>query len=258
VGARIARSIAMQALRQKPVFGLDHEARKQIRETRATILDTLRADPESFKALVIADVLCDIDPDRDPALATQRARFRATRGADWRVRAKALGLDRLLYHLANGWRDARIGRDAVPVLERRAAEIGEARAEGVEPGTIDVSFVPDELARDRRVVIAYHRSRHLRRVAITIDKLHHGELVLTERPGSGQFTIVEKRGGYGTMIREAYRDGGVVMTLNTPWHDGEESIHAKSWTRWVEESLAELARLATTKRRSRAARTTSG
>ena len=228
----------------KPVFGLDVEARRQIRETRDTLLEALRNDPDDFRALVIADVLGEIDYERDPALAAHRMRFRATRAADWPVRARALGLDRLLFHLANGWRESRIGADAIPVLERRAAEIGEARPPGVELGTIDASYIPAELAG---AVIGYHASGHLRRVAVAIDALHHGELVLAERPGTGELTLVEKRGGYGTMIREVYRDGRVVTTLNSPWHDGEESIDAKPWTRWVEENLADLARLATTR-----------
>jgi hypothetical protein len=238
----------MDALRQQPVFALDHEARKQIRDTRATVLEHLRAAPDDFKALVIADVLGEIDPDRDATLAAHRMRFRATRSADWQLRAKQLGLDRLLFGLACGMMRSRIGRDAVPVLERYAIAINEARASETPRGHIDSSYIPAELASDRRAIIEVHPSGHLARVAILVDKLHNGELVLAAQPGAGQFTLVEKRGGYGTMIREVYRDGNVVTTLNTPWHDGEESLAPKSWTRWIEENLADLARLSTLSR----------
>ncbi len=95
-------------------------------------------------------------------------------------------------------------------------------------------------------------SRRTRAPAILIDNLHNGELELAETPGSGHFRIVEKLGGYGTMISENYRSGGVVTVLNTPWHDGEESVERKSWTRWVEECLASLAQL--TSRPARPAR----
>jgi len=244
----------MDALRQQPHFPLDHEARRQIRETRTTILDHLSREPDDLKALVLADVLGEIDPDRDPALAGHRMRFRATRPADWKVRARALGVDALLFHLATGLAGARIGKDAVPVLEHYATEISEARAATAIPGIIDASRVPEVLAADRRVTIAYHPNGHLARVAVRIDRLHDGELELAEEPGSGHYRIVEKRGGYGTMIAESYRNGRVWTTLNTPWHDGEESSAKKPWTRWVEENLADLARLATTAPRARSRR----
>ena len=244
----------MDALRTRPVFAHDHETRKQIRETRATLLEHLAGAPDDFQALVLADVIGELDPDRDPELAAHRARFRASRAADWPVRARQLGLDRLLYHLAHGLRGARMSQQAIEILERRAAEIGEARATGVAAGHLDESCVPADLAGDRRVQIDYHASGHLARVAVHLDDLHEGELELAEIPGSGHFRIVEKRGGYGTMIREDYRDGGIVTTLNTPWHDGEESISIRPWTRWVEECLAELARLTSARRPARRSR----
>ncbi|HEX7703949.1 MAG TPA: hypothetical protein VF403_24575, partial [Kofleriaceae bacterium] len=97
----------METLRQQPFFKLDHEARKQIRETCTTILEHLDRAPDDLMGLVLADVLGEIDPDRDPGLAAHRMRFRATRTADWKLRAKELGLDRLLYHLARGMTEAR-------------------------------------------------------------------------------------------------------------------------------------------------------
>jgi hypothetical protein len=233
----------MDALRQEPVFVFDHETRKQVRETRETILEHLRTAPDDFKALVLADMLGEIDPDRDATLAAHRMRFRATRPTDWKHKARELGLDRIVFHLAHGMSEARIGRDAVPLLERYATEISEARAANVEAGHIGASSVPDVLARDRRAKITYHPSGHLAKVAVYFDDLHHGSLELSEVPGSGRYQIIEKRGGYGTMITEEYRDGGVITTLNTPWHDGEESITKRPWTRWVEENLADLARL---------------
>jgi hypothetical protein len=234
----------MDALRQRPVFALDHEARKQIRETRATILEHLRTDPDDFKALVLADVIGEIDPDHDAALAAHRMRFRATRTADWTVRARELGLDRLLFHLAHGMTASKIGLPAVPILERRAVEISEARAPGVTVGKIDADAIPAGLVRDSRVTIAYHPSGHLKHVKLHIDELHRGELTLDAKPGSGHYMIVEKRGGYGTMIQEAYRDGAIVTTLNTPWHDGEESREPAAWTKWVLQNLGDLERLA--------------
>ena len=255
----------MEALRQKPVFALDHEARKQIRETRATILEHLRGEPDDFKALVLADAVGEIDPDRDATLAAHRLRFRATRPADWKVRARELGLDRLLFHLVQGMLQARIGAGAVPALERYATAISEARADLGAAGHIDASSVPAGLRVEGGgftpppgVDATYHPSGHLARVKVYLDELHHGELVLGEQPGSGRYTIVEKRGGSGTMIREDYRDGGVVTTLNTPWHDGCESIDKKSWTRWVEDNLADLARLAAIKPARRARRRRAG
>ena len=245
----------MDPLRQAPYFALDHEARRQIRETRSTVLEHLAHEPDDLQALVLADVLAEIDPDRDPQLAAHRTRFHATRAGDWKVRARALGIDALLYRLATGLAEARIGTAAVPVLEHHATEISEARASEVAPGLIDASCIPDALATHPAVEIAYHPSGHLARVAVHVDELHDGVLELAPEPGSGHYRIVEKRGGYGTMIAEDYRNGRVVTTLNTPWHDGTESSAKKSWTRWVEENVADLARLATTApRRARARR----
>lgn len=233
----------MHPLAATPHFALDHEAREQIRQTRGTLRDTLASEPDRLLALVMADVLEELAPDRDRVVADHVARFRATRRADWRVQARAEGVDRLLYHLAAGWREARIGGDAAVILERRAAEIGEARPAGTRAGLIDAAYVPDALVDDTRCTIAYHPSGHLQRVAVDIDDLHRGTLELAEAPGAGSFTFIEKRGGYGTMINDRYRDGAIVTTLNTPWHDGEESRSERPWTRWVEECLAELARL---------------
>jgi hypothetical protein len=68
--------------------------------------------------------------------------------------------------------------------------------------------------------------------------------LLDATPGSGSYQIVEKRGGYGTMISEEYRDGAIITTLNTPWHDGCESRVPAAWTKWVMSNLGDLARLA--------------
>ncbi|MFN0247045.1 MAG: hypothetical protein ACKV2T_09055 [Kofleriaceae bacterium] len=231
----------MDQLRQQPVFPFDAKARTQLRESRQTLLDHLRTDPDDFQALVLADVIGEIDPDHDAALAAHRMRFRATRSPDWMAQARERGLDRLLFHLADGMRSARFGRDAVPVLERRAIEISEARAPGVAAGTIDASFVPASL----RSVATYHPSGHLARIRVYRDDLHHGELSLAATPGAGTYSISEKRGGYGTTIRDSYRNGCIVTTLNTPWHDGEESSVAAPWTKWVMQQIDDLARLAT-------------
>ena len=228
---RVALVVRMQ---QKPYFRFDHETRKQIEETCATLLDHLRDKPDDLQGLVLADVFAELDR----SVAVHAARFRQTRTADWKWRAKELGIDRLLFHLARGLADARIGKDAIAILERRAAEIGEARAAGTAVGLIDKSYVP------KGVRASFHPSGHLARASVDRGELRQGELVLDATPGSGRFRIIEKRGGYGTMISDEYRDGCVITTLNTPWHDGEESREPKPWTRWVEENLADLARLA--------------
>ena len=237
---------------------LDPEAIKQLRETRFTVLDTLRDEPNHFKALVMANALAELDPDHDPALAAHRRRFQATRAAGWALQAKAEGLDGLLFALARGWSDGNIGRAAVPVLEGYAEEIGEARPPGVARGHIDAAYLPAQLTGDARVKLDFHPSGHLARVSLSIDALHSGALVLDRKPGAGSYEIVEERGGSGTMIREHYRDGAVHSILNTPWHDGVESSQPKAWTRWVEENLADLARLSAAplrqKRRARASK----
>jgi hypothetical protein len=228
----------------KPVFPFDHEARKQIRATRTTLLATLAVEPDDFTALVLAEVIGAIDPDRDATLASHRMRFRAVREPTWRVTARERGLDRLLFHLAHGFASARIGRDAVPILEQYADEISEARRDGVAPGLIDTRMIPESLATDPRVQVTAHASGHLARVGIEIDLLNEGELVLAEQPGSAAFSITQKLGGYGTLTRERYKAGSVHQTLNTPWHDGEDSSYETPWTKWVMASLDELASLA--------------
>jgi hypothetical protein len=227
---------------------MDHEARKQLHETRETLLAHLTAHPDDLKALVLADVVCAIEPAHDASLAVHATRFRKTRRADWKLRARELGLDRLLFHLANGWRAAEIGTSAIPVIERRATEINEARPPRVPAGHIDASFVPAGLTA------TFHPSGHLKRVAVVVDRNHNGELVLDETPGSGHFRVVRMRGGSGTMLDERYRDGTIYITLNTPWHDGAEATEVKPWTRWVEECLADLAELLTVQPTARRAR----
>ena len=236
----------------KPVFGLDVEARKQLRETRATLLAHLAEDRDDLFALVMADVVGEIDPIGDAELAAHRARFRQMRGSDWLVRARERGIHRLLFHLAHGWAQRGIGRDAVPVLERHAIEISEARAAGVPGGLIDKSFVPNELLGHRRAKVQYYRSGHLQRVAIEIDSMNEGSLELDETPGAGRFAITQKIGGYGTYTTELYRDGAIVTTLCTPWHDGEESREPMPWTKWVLASLDALAALASVKPQKKA------
>jgi len=228
----------MQALSQTPAYGLDHETRKQIAETTQTLLDHLRGDADDFKALVLADAISAIDPTHDRELSRHAERFRATRNAGWRDRARSMGLDRVLFSIAAGLRSLRIGEAAAVALDARAVEISEARPSGALAGSIDKSYVPDG------VHATFHPSGHLHRASVHIDELHHGELVLDALPGSGRFSIVEKRGGYGTMISDAYRDGCVITTLNTPWHDGTESSEPMAWTKWVMQNLGDLARLA--------------
>ena len=225
-----------------PTFLLDHDAARQLRETRATILEHLAGDPDDLMGLVIADVLAELDPDHDPILIGHAARFRRDHPTPqiWRDQARRRGIDRLLFRIADGMKAASIGRAAVPVFARRAAEICEARPFGVTRGHIDASMIPAGLAR---ASITYHATGHLARVAIDLDRMNQGELILDATPGSGDFTLVAKRGGYGTVIRERHERGTVLSILNTPWHDGEESREVITWTRWVQQCLASLEEL---------------
>ena len=223
---------------------MDPEAMKQLRETRETLLETLRDHPEDLLAQVLAELIAEIDPDRDARLLAQRDRFRRTRPQDWQARAQQRGAHRLLFHIAHGWAEAGIGRAVVPVLERFATEISEARPAGVPRGHIDRSMIPEALLEDPRVRVAFHPSGHLSEVKVRIDELHEGSLSLSELPGRGSFHLVEKRGGYGTAITERYAGGRVHSTFNSPWHDGEESSYAAPWTKWVLGSLDDIARIA--------------
>lgn len=228
----------MKQLGQRPYFRHDHELRRQLRESRETVLAHLREQPDDPRALLLADVLGELDGD--PELAHHSTRFRAQRPANWLDDARRGGMDRVLFHLADGLRSSRFGADAIPVLERRAIEISEARPAGTAPGWIDETFVPEALARDRRVRVRVHDG-HLAHVRVSIDADRYGELDLGRH--RGESLLVEPRGGYGTMIREHYVCGRVTITLNTPWHDGTESTIDAPWTRWVVERLEELERL---------------
>ncbi|HTR49430.1 MAG TPA: hypothetical protein VMJ10_01910 [Kofleriaceae bacterium] len=233
----------MHPLKQRPVFGHDVEMRKQLRETRDTLLAHLRDKPDDFNALVLADVIGELDAD--PSLSAHRAHFRAIRPDDWREQARVHGLDRVLYHLAEGLRSSGFGKDAIPVFERRADEIAEARAPGVAPGSIDASFVPDALTTSRRARVVY-AGTELASVRVTVNADVYGSLSLDTARCTGEFELVEPRGGSGTAIYETYADGAVHTTLCTPWHDGTESTEPKIWTRWVMDCIADLARISRT------------
>ena len=228
----------MNQLRQRPYFRHDLELHRQLRETRETVIAHLREAPDDPRALLFADVLAELDSDRE--LATHAMRFRAVRPATWADDARRAGLDRVLFRLADGMRSSRFGRDAIPILERRAIEISEARPPGVAAGWIDETFVPDALAADQRVRVRSHGG-HLARVAVKLAAVRYAELELGRY--RGRFEIVEKIGGYGTMTRETYACGRVTTTLNTPWHDGTESTSDAPWTRWVVDCLDQIARL---------------
>jgi hypothetical protein len=215
-----------------------HELRRQLREARETVLAHLRERPDDPRALLLADVLGEIDHDRE--LAEQRMRFRALRRDDWLDEARRGGIDRVLFRIADGLRGSRSGHDAIAVLERRAIEISEARPEGTPAGWIDASFLPEALANDRRVRVRYHEG-HLAHVRVAIDVDRHGELDLARH--RGESTLVEPYGGHGTRICERFVCGRVTTTFYTPWHDGVETTADVPWSRWVVDRLADLARL---------------
>jgi hypothetical protein len=248
----------------------DPEASDQIRETRATLLDHLRAEPGDFKAMLMADVVSEIDPDRDPTLIAHGQRFRELRGDGWEARARTLGLDALLFNLCEGMHGRGIGRAALPVLARRAGEISadpltlallgdrmrelaehvvatglaralEERAPDVAAGWIDRSFVPTALVDSPHVTLRYHPSGALAHAEIDSHRINCGALQLGCRAGSLYYT--GRRGGSGYAVSERYAGGAIHSTLCTPWHDGEESSETFPWYRWAAESLAKLAEI---------------
>jgi hypothetical protein len=254
---------------------LDTKARTQIRETRQTLLDHLRDAPGDFKALLLASVVAELDPDRDPALLAHAARANTLRAKDpsgWAKRARDQGLDVVLFGLAQGLHRAEFGADAIPVLARRCAEIssrsvilallreylrdredaatGRAlaaidaaiaeRTPRLAAGVIDASFVPEQLATSPHAKVRYHHDGHLAEVVIRKGRWK-GRLQLDPRPGTGRYQLEGFTAGSGHLTSETYRDGQVHTTLNTPWHDGCESSETLAWTRWVAECLGSLA-----------------
>lgn len=251
---------------------LDHEAYTQICDTRRTLLAHLRDEPDDFKALCMADVIAELDPERDPALREHARRAHALRGqlgAGWRARAREHGLDILLFNLCEGMHRAEIGRAALPTLARRAAEIsanprvlallrehmrdlGErttvtaidaaiaARAPRLAAGIIEAGFLPEALAANPRASVHFHRSGHLAAVRIAGERRQTGMLVLESRPGTGHLAYTARMAGHGYVVDEHYRDGAIHSTFCSPWHDGVETSEPMPWARWVAESLASL------------------
>ena len=257
---------------------LDDRAIDQIRETRYTLLDHLGAEPDDFKALFMAGVIAEIDPDRDAALLEHAVRARALRdglGAAWGERAREHGLDVLLYNLAEGMHRAGIGLAAVPVLARRCAEVTargvvlgllrerlrehdgavaaaataaieaaiRERAPAVGRGVVDASFVPDALRGSRHARIKFHSDGHLAEVAVKKGRTD-ACLRLAAIPGTGWYRFEGRTGGHGHITDETYRAGKVTSTLSSPWHDGCEASETLPWLRWVAECLASLAEAA--------------
>lgn len=251
---------------------LDDELARQVRETRATVLDRLAEAPDDLRALFLARVVADVDPDRDGALRAAARRFARARralGAAWPARGRELGVDVLLFNLCEQLR--RIGNAATleGAFARRIAEVtatpvilallrdrlrelrnppGARRLDAalraidarVADGLIDASFLPGEL----RGAATFHPSGHLARVHVPGDRKRHGELTLEARYGAGRLAVTGHRGGSGFAIDERYADGRVRSTFYSPWHDGEESSAAYPWARWVAESLRALADVA--------------
>lgn len=176
----------MDALRQRPLFAAlatTSPTANQIRETCATVRDHLRAAPDDLTALVLCEVLVDLAPTRDPELVAHRDRFGATRADDWREQGRVRGIHRLLFHLADGARGARLDAALVSALEGRAVELSESRPAGVPPGHIDASLVPAVLAADA----GFHPDGHLAQVRVDRGAGRQGQLQLGPRPGAGTF-----------------------------------------------------------------------
>ncbi len=247
----------MDALRQRPLLAAlatTSPTANQIRETCATVREHLRAAPDDLTALILCEVLVDLAPTRDLELVAHRDRFCATRADDWREQGRVRGIHRLLFHLADGARGARLDAALVSALEGRAVELSESRPAGVPPGHIDASLVPAVLAADA----GFHPDGHLAQVRVDRGAGRQGQLRLGPRPGAGTFFLEQKHGEYGSRVEERYRRGCVETTLRSPWHDGDQDQQPAPWTRWVLACLDRLEALAqaTPPRRARAARRT--
>ncbi len=247
----------------------DAKLAAQLRDTRATLLTQLAAQPDDVATLFLASVFSELDPDGDRALAAHAARFAAARArlgaAAFATEAEARGLSALLWNLCEGLRQAGFGQAAEPVLARRMSELpaqpallallavrmdelGQpatrellvAALRAIDPclaeGMIDASFVPEAL----RGVARYHASGHLAEVVVAGGPRHHGKLVLAEAFGTGTLWVMDHRGGSGFVIDERYQGGQVLTTFNSPWHDGVESREALPWARWVAQGLSSL------------------
>jgi hypothetical protein len=256
---------------------LDPEAYTQICDTRRLLVAQLLDEPDDFRALFLADVFAEVDPERDPELRTHAKRAHAMRGelgtTVWFARARELGLDVLLFNLCAGMERAGFGKVAFPVLARHAAtisanprilallrsyvrEIGDrkagaiidaaiaSRAPALAAGRIERAFVPDALLAARGVVVRFHPSGHLAEVRIRGDRRSSGRLVLDLKPGGGHLVYTAHSGGAGFVVDETYRDGAIQSTFCSPWHDGEESTERMEWTRWIAEALASLESIA--------------
>jgi len=251
---------------------LDHEAYSQVCETRRTLNAHLHDEPDDFLALCMADVIAELDPERDPMLREHARRLHALRGrlgAAWVDRANEHGLDGLLFNLCAGLHRADIGHLALPVLARRIAEISTnprilallreymrahherdmvtviqaaivARVPGLAAGRIERAFVPETLLANRGVSVQFHRSGHLAAVRIAGDRRSSGSLVLDENPGSGHLAYTARMAGHGYVVDEHYRDAAIHSTYCSPWHDGAETSEPIEWTRWVAEALSSL------------------
>lgn len=212
---------------------MERMVERQVCEALGGLVSRLRDHPDDFVALVLADVLAEIDPAQDADVLAHAARFRARYPRGWQWHARELGIDRLLFHAADGSR--------IPALVRRAAEISEARRPGGDdstvpaPGAIEASFVPPELDA------AFHASGHLARIAVRIP-VHHAELVLDEEPGRGWCELISTRGGVLTSVREVY-DAGVLQTTVTTARGADVRREVAPWTRWVQSSIAQLVEL---------------
>ncbi|MCC6999457.1 MAG: hypothetical protein IT370_32910 [Deltaproteobacteria bacterium] len=247
----------------------DAKLAAQLRETRATLLEQLAAEPDDLATLFLASVFSELDPDGDATLAAHAARFTVARArlgdAGFRAEAEARGLAALLWNLGEGLRHAGFGQAAEPVLARRLTELparpamlvllairmdelGQAATREVllaalraldarlAQGMIDASFVPEAL----HSVARYHASGHLAEVVVAGGPRHQGKLVLAEAFGAGKLWVMGHRGGSGFVIDERYEDGQVLTTFNSPWHDGVESREAMPWARWVAQGLSSL------------------
>lgn len=93
-----------------------------------------------------------------------------------------------------------------------------------------------------RLVVDYHASGHLRRLARRRPESGSPVLELEAEPGRGRYGETGRRGGYGFIVDERYEDGHAIGVLCSPWHDGEEYRTSKPWLVWVLECAGEIAR----------------
>ena len=239
--------------------------RTQISETVQTLERELVRDPASPRALRLAAVLADLSAGEvplPPAVAAAAKSAEARRPPDealitllWSTwdgfesegfltaaRAEALARP-LIQGLRDPLHVLRLKRKAARYRERLPESLFDRAIGAIDPGylgalptlKIDRAFLKALLSRGEaaRIKATFHPGGHLRRLASLRGKAN---LELDPLPGSGRFVQEGKRGGYGFLTSEHYRNGGISGTFNSPWHDGEEYSEKIDWPLWVSEA----------------------